>query len=169
MKAELSSLIKQYLAPSSVVSSKSFTDEFSNIIERIQERKKSNNNQVTPAAAYKTRYTCRGQSKKHHWIAVSQAEQELLRSRPKSAIGYVKKYCLLLGYSGANYIGMQRNSDYNPKTIEEQLLRVLLKHQWITKLEYSFTKNLDFIRASRTDKGVSAARQCVSLLLRECS
>lgn len=166
-RGKLSSLLKQYFAPATTASTKSFTDKFAHIIERINDRKKSNINQTERLVPYKPRYTYEGQGKKHHWISVSQVDHELFKSRPKSSLGYVKKYCLLLGYAGANYLGIQRQRDQNPNTIEEQLLKVLLKHQWITSLEHSFTKNLDFARASRTDKGVSAVKQCISLLLRK--
>lgn len=72
---------------------------------------------------------------------------------------------LQLGYSGVNYNGMQRNPDV--PTIEEELLRSMLKTNWITEEAYKTPQQAFFQRAARTDKGVSAARQVVSVKLRE--
>lgn len=60
---------------------------------------------------------------------------------------------------------MQRNPD--TKTIEEELLVAMLKHKWITEEGFKQPQTIQFQRAARTDKGVSAARQCVSLKLRK--
>lgn len=74
---------------------------------------------------------------------------------------------MLISYSGANYNGCQRQPTRDPLTIEEQLLKVLLQNQWITPMDHRHTAQIEFARASRTDKRVSAVRQCISLLLRK--
>nr|XP_023016254.1 tRNA pseudouridine synthase A [Leptinotarsa decemlineata] len=76
-----------------------------------------------------------------------------------------RKFCLLMGYSGDNYYGMQRNP--YTKTIEEDLFKALLKTELINEECYNQVQNMQFQRAARTDKGVSAARQIVSLKLGE--
>lgn len=76
-----------------------------------------------------------------------------------------KKCALLMGYSGVNYFGMQRNPEM--KTIEEDLLAAMLRVGWITEDAFKQPQSIQFQRAARTDKGVSAARQCVSLKLRK--
>uniref|UniRef100_A0A1A9VB88 Pseudouridylate synthase 1 homolog n=1 Tax=Glossina austeni TaxID=7395 RepID=A0A1A9VB88_GLOAU len=76
-----------------------------------------------------------------------------------------KKCAILLGYSGANYYGMQRNPGM--ETIEEELFKVLLKHKWISHDAYGQAQVACFQRAARTDKGVSAARQVCSMKLPE--
>lgn len=53
------------------------------------------------------------------------------------------------------------------KTIEEDLLSALLKANLITEESFAQIQTIQFQRAARTDKGVSAARQVVSLKLRE--
>lgn len=53
------------------------------------------------------------------------------------------------------------------KTIEEDLLKAMLKNNWITEDAFKQIQTIQFQRAARTDKGVSAARQCVSLKLRK--
>lgn len=76
-----------------------------------------------------------------------------------------KKSLLLLAYSGVNYFGMQRNPEM--KTIEEELLKAMLNAKWITQDGYELPQQMQFQRAARTDKGVSAMHQIVSLKLRK--
>ncbi|CAH1159409.1 unnamed protein product [Phaedon cochleariae] len=76
-----------------------------------------------------------------------------------------RKFALLMGYSGAEYYGMQRNP--NTRTIEEDLFKALLKTELINEECYTQVQNMQFQRAARTDKGVSAVRQIVSLKLGE--
>jgi len=76
-----------------------------------------------------------------------------------------KKSIILLGYSGVNYFGMQRNPGM--KTIEEELLEAMKKTNWITEEAFDHPQWIGFQRAARTDKGVSACMQCVSLKLPE--
>lgn len=52
------------------------------------------------------------------------------------------------------------------KTIEEDLCKALLKTNLITQEAYDQMQTIHFQRAARTDKGVSAVRQVVSLKLR---
>lgn len=49
------------------------------------------------------------------------------------------------------------------KTIEEELLLAMKKHAWISEEGYTAPQQAGYQRAARTDKGVSAARQCVSV------
>lgn len=72
-----------------------------------------------------------------------------------------KKGAVLLGYSGVNYCGMQRNIGVS--TIEEEMLKVFLKHNWITEECFHKPQELMFQRCARTDKGVSATRQLISM------
>uniref|UniRef100_A0A2A4JVY4 Pseudouridylate synthase 1 homolog n=1 Tax=Heliothis virescens TaxID=7102 RepID=A0A2A4JVY4_HELVI len=74
-----------------------------------------------------------------------------------------KKMALLLGYCGVDYYGMQRNPGV--RTIEEDLLKALMEAKYITEDDFNNQQNAQFQRSSRTDKGVSAARQVVSLKL----
>lgn len=53
------------------------------------------------------------------------------------------------------------------RTIEEDLLKALWDVKYITEEDFNNQQNAQFQRSSRTDKGVSAARQVVSLKLRE--
>lgn len=53
------------------------------------------------------------------------------------------------------------------RTIEEDLFKALLNAKFIDEDAYDQVQNIQYQRAARTDKGVSAARQVVSLKLRE--
>ena len=74
-----------------------------------------------------------------------------------------RNFVLMLGYLGKDYFGMQRNP--GKKTIEEDLLSALLKSDFITKEQFEDVRQIKFQRAARTDRGVSAVRQIVSLRL----
>lgn len=76
-----------------------------------------------------------------------------------------KMFVMLLGYLGKNYSGMQINRGI--KTVEGSLLSALLKADFITNDQFEDLKEIRFQRAARTDKGVSAVRQIVSLQLRK--
>lgn len=55
------------------------------------------------------------------------------------------------------------------KTIEEDVLKALLKVGYISEDVYNQPQLTQFQRAARTDKGVSALRQVLSLKLRKLS
>ncbi|XP_072000521.1 pseudouridylate synthase 1 homolog [Engystomops pustulosus] len=75
-----------------------------------------------------------------------------------------RKVVLLMAYSGKGYHGMQRNvgnSQY--KTIEDELVQALVLSGCIPENHAEEMKKMSFQRCARTDKGVSAAGQVVSL------
>ncbi|XP_060851172.1 pseudouridylate synthase 1 homolog isoform X1 [Rhopalosiphum padi] len=76
-----------------------------------------------------------------------------------------KKCAILLAYSGQGYLGLQRNK--GTKTVEEELLLALKSKNLITDEGFEQIQTMNFQRAARTDKGVSALRQIISLLLPE--
>ncbi|XP_038046355.1 tRNA pseudouridine synthase A-like [Patiria miniata] len=75
-----------------------------------------------------------------------------------------RKVAMLLSYSGVGYKGMQKNP--GEKTIEEDLAHALLKCQAITEEQAQNFGKMAFQRCARTDKGVSAAGQVVSLKMK---
>ena len=83
--------------------------------------------------------------------------------RPDYPWKKVKKCAAMLSFSGKNYHGMQRNNVGEIKTIESELLAALAKSGQIDPLWEHKPQKAFFTRASRTDKGVSAARMVVSL------
>lgn len=76
-----------------------------------------------------------------------------------------RNHAMMLSYLGKDYYGMQRNP--RMKTIEEDLASALLKADLITAEHFENMRAINFQRAARTDKGVSAIRQIVSLKLPE--
>lgn len=78
-----------------------------------------------------------------------------------------KKVVLLMAYSGKGYYGMQRNSGTSQfRTIEDELVTALVKSGCIPENHGDDMKKMSFQRCARTDKGVSAAGQVVSLKVR---
>lgn len=73
------------------------------------------------------------------------------------------KYAVLLGYCGSGYFGLQRNPGV--LTIEEEFLKACLAKKFITENEFENIHEIKFQRAARTDKGVSAAVQVLSMCL----
>lgn len=83
------------------------------------------------------------------------------REKKRSFVPRKKKCALLLCYCGAGYNGMQINPGV--RTIEEELVNALFKAEAITEDGKACLGKMSFQRCARTDKGVSAARQIVSL------
>ncbi|KAN0018941.1 hypothetical protein ACTFIU_002143 [Dictyostelium citrinum] len=72
-----------------------------------------------------------------------------------------KKVAIILGYSGTNYAGMQKNPGL--KTVEEELEHALFRTGGISPDNMYYQQKVDWVRCARTDKGVSAIRNVVSL------
>lgn len=130
------------------------------IEDQIEQRKVIKEEQ---ANTKRERYN--GKVKRREWVQeTEEAKKARLAENPIDRIKR-KKSIMLIGYSGVNYNGMQRNPDV--PTIEEELLKSMLKTNWINEEGYKTPQQAFFQRAARTDKGVSAARQVVSLKLRK--
>uniref|UniRef100_A0A8C0T901 Pseudouridylate synthase 1 homolog n=1 Tax=Canis lupus familiaris TaxID=9615 RepID=A0A8C0T901_CANLF len=75
-----------------------------------------------------------------------------------------RKIVLLMAYSGKGYHGMQRNVGSSQfKTIEDDLVSALVQSGCIPENHGEDMRKMSFQRCARTDKGVSAAGQVVSL------
>ncbi|GMM52167.1 pseudouridine synthase [Starmerella bacillaris] len=72
-----------------------------------------------------------------------------------------RKVALQIGYCGTGYHGMQLNNPH--KTIEGDLFQALVKAGAISEDNADDPKKSSFLRAARTDKGVHAAGNVVSL------
>nr|XP_057912578.1 tRNA pseudouridine synthase A [Doryrhamphus excisus] len=78
-----------------------------------------------------------------------------------------KKVVLLMAYCGKGYYGMQRNPGNTQfRTIEDDLVAALVNSGCIPENHGDEMKKMSFQRCARTDKGVSAAGQVVSLKVR---
>ncbi|KAI9843629.1 MAG: tRNA pseudouridine synthase 1 [Sclerophora amabilis] len=87
----------------------------------------------------------------------TQKEIESEERRPKS------KMAVLIGYAGSGYKGMQINS--NEKTIEGDLFAAFVAAGAISKANADDPKKSSLVRCARTDKGVHAAGNVISLKL----
>lgn len=91
-------------------------------------------------------------------VAKEEETEEQAKKYPK------RKVVLLIAYSGKGYHGMQRNVGSSEfKTIEDDLVYSLVKSGCIPENHGVDMKKMSFQRCARTDKGVSAAGQVVSL------
>ena len=97
-------------------------------------------------------------------IDKSNNENQKIESQKKSKIKLPKrKYAIIHGYSGHNYSGNQKNPGV--KTIEEELEKCLYEGGFISECNYGCIQKIDWMRASRTDKGVSAVMNVISVKL----
>lgn len=87
----------------------------------------------------------------------SKEEIEAEARRPK------KKVAVLIGYSGTGYKGMQVNGD--EPTIERDLFRAFVAAGAISKANADDPRKSTLVRCARTDKGVHAAGNVISLKL----
>ncbi|CAF5119440.1 unnamed protein product [Rotaria sp. Silwood1] len=77
-----------------------------------------------------------------------------------------RKVCVSFGYCGAGYFGLQRNAkDKVHRTIEDELVEAFVKVGAIPQAHADDMSKMGFQRAARTDKGVSAVANLVSLKL----
>lgn len=89
--------------------------------------------------------------------AFSREEIEAEEKKPK------RKVAVLIGYAGTGYKGMQL--DYAQKTIEGDLFAAFVTAGAISKANADDPKKSSFVRCARTDKGVHAAGNVISLKL----
>ena len=74
-----------------------------------------------------------------------------------------RKFAIIHGYFGQNYSGNTKNPGVH--TVEEELENALYKEKFISECNYGKLTKIDWMRASRTDKGVSAIMNVVSAKL----
>ena len=74
-----------------------------------------------------------------------------------------RKYAIIHGYFGQNYSGNQKNPGV--RTVEDELEKALYKEKFISDCNYGNLSKIDWMRASRTDKGVSAIMNVISAKL----
>ncbi|KAG8575506.1 hypothetical protein GDO81_009581 [Engystomops pustulosus] len=88
---------------------------------------------------------------------------------PQTFLGNIsipkKKHAIQMIYCGAGYYGMQINNTTPLPTIEGQIVSALVKAQCIPEICSTNLKLIRFQRCARTDKGVSALAQVISVSL----
>lgn len=165
--------------------SKSISEQFADAIEAAKAKKKQKKISAPVSDSYKPRFSYSGFLRKTTWIYKDQkpsfnnsqttvSDVKTANTKPNESKyneldDVIKKncknFCLMMAYSGSNYYGMQFNEGV--ATIEDQLFSAMLKNNWITEEIYKNPWKIKFQRGSRTDRGVSAVRQCCSLYLRK--
>ncbi|XP_078588267.1 pseudouridylate synthase 1 homolog [Branchiostoma floridae x Branchiostoma japonicum] len=121
----------------------------------------SNSNDVTTSGKFNKRHHDTKEPRSYRW------KKAKLQSKPggdpdwERPTAKKRKVACLLAYSGVGYMGMQRNQGF--KTIEEDLLAAFYKAGAIPKDHMDCMQKMHFQRCARTDKGVSAAGQIVSM------
>ncbi|XP_046972184.1 tRNA pseudouridine synthase A isoform X2 [Vanessa cardui] len=133
-----------------------------NAMEPLEEKIDDSIVQSKNHTRYKRRFLKRQWETTKKETEPGESEEKKVCDKPFERIKR-KKMAVLLGYCGVNYYGMQRNPGV--PTIEEDLLKALYDAKYITEEDFNNQQNAQFQRSSRTDKGVSAARQVVSLKL----
>ncbi|ORX37055.1 pseudouridine synthase [Kockovaella imperatae] len=74
-----------------------------------------------------------------------------------------KKVAILLGYCGTGYSGMQIQTHHGAKTIEGDFFDALIKAGAVSPENAVDHRKVDVQRAARTDAGVHAAGNCISM------
>lgn len=160
---------------------KSITEKFTDAIRLGKEVKKQlkeraalpregTSRLVKPIDGYTPRFQYNGYLRNCHWRYYSEDLPNEKKEETEEQFNYrmlkKQKYCLLLGFVGANYYGMQYNESV--RTIEDELLKAMVKQKWILPEHLEKPYMVQFSRGSRTDRGVSAARMNLSVVLRKC-
>ncbi|XP_072155770.1 pseudouridylate synthase 1 homolog isoform X2 [Bemisia tabaci] len=101
-------------------------------------------------------------NEKQESLKRSHEEDDVNEANKKTKVNR-KKMAIVLGYCGEGYHGLQRNK--GTKTVEEDIMNALLKAGAIGDDVFETAQLMSFQRAARTDKGVSALRQTLSLKL----
>jgi tRNA pseudouridine38-40 synthase len=91
-------------------------------------------------------------------------------TQPKKEIKNKKKRALLISYCGEGYYGLQRNPSNKDNylkfpTIEDEIVNALVKIEAIPQNHADDMYKMSFQRAARTDKGVSACANLLTLKL----
>lgn len=124
---------------------------------------------LTPADNYTSRFQYNGYLKSKRWQYYDDEQLGAYGPETEQQYNYrllkKQKFCVLLGFAGGNYFGMQYNKGVH--TIEGVLLEAMVKNRWILSEHIQKPWVVAFDRGSRTDRGVSAARMNISLTLRE--
>ncbi|KAI0377153.1 pseudouridine synthase [Hypomontagnella monticulosa] len=90
-------------------------------------------------------------------IQFSEAEIAAEERRPK------RKVAVMIGYAGTGYHGLQIN--HKDKTIEGDIFAAFVAAKAISKVNADDPRKSSFVRCARTDKGVHAAGNMLSLKL----
>ncbi|KAI8063931.1 pseudouridine synthase [Gongronella butleri] len=112
---------------------------------------------------YKTNKERREYHDKHRKWGSNESERPKTDDSEKEPRHPKKKVALLFGYSGTGYSGLQFNP--NVATIEQTMFDAMVKANGVSKMNSDDPRKVGWSRAARTDKGVHAAGNLVSMKL----
>lgn len=162
------------------VTPKTITEKFTESIRTIEAERALNklkkakekigtSKLLTPADNYTSRFQYNGYLKSKRWQYYDDERLGAYGPETEEQYNYrllkKQKFCVLLGFEGGSYFGMQYNKGVH--TIEGVLLDAMVKNRWVLSEHIQKPWLVAFERGSRTDRGVSAARMNISLTLRE--
>ena len=137
--------------------------------EPPQKRRKLNNTTPQDAQFLNSHSTQHVKNEKKPETPITDQDQiipiQLNKPNEKVVKRKKRKVALFFGYLGEKYSGMQLNPGV--VTIEEVVFKALCQAGAISGPHTESQTKVNWMRAARTDKGVSAAAQCVSAKL-EC-
>ena len=115
--------------------------------------------QVAQNREAKRRRIIEGENGGHSYMSITFPPEEIAaeQRRPK------RKVAVLIGYAGTGYHGIQIN--HKERTIEGDLFAAFVKAGAISKVNADDPKKSSLVRCARTDKGVHAAGNVLSLKL----
>ncbi|SLM39388.1 Pseudouridine synthase, catalytic domain [Lasallia pustulata] len=116
-------------------------------------------NEANQEAAKRRKLDGNGEDPEAPIYAVSFSKEEIENDQRKPK----RKVAVMIGYSGSGYKGMQLN--HHEKTIEGDLFGAFVAAGAISKANADDPKKSALIRCARTDKGVHAAGNVISLKL----
>ncbi|KAI0840420.1 pseudouridine synthase [Hypoxylon sp. FL0890] len=93
------------------------------------------------------------------YMSIQFPEEEIAAEERKPK----RKVAVMIGYSGTGYHGLQIN--HKEKTIEGDIFAALVAAKAISKANADDPRKSSFVRCARTDKGVHAAGNMISLKL----
>ncbi|EWC47030.1 hypothetical protein DRE_03792 [Drechslerella stenobrocha 248] len=147
-------------------------NEFKRVVKKDWEERKAMMEQTgkDPAAPDGEVVDARDSDKRKIWKKTkklietgTRAPREAVDGEEKEERKPKRKVAVLIGYCGTGYHGMQLNPP--TKTIEGDLFEAFVKAGAISKANSDDPKKSSFIRCARTDKGVHAAGNIISLKL----
>lgn len=161
-------------------SSKTITDQFTESLKKFKAVRKQSTvhkNDVQllePIDGYASRFQYNGFLRRSHWKYYDDNDNKRpVANGPETEQQFnyrmlkKRKFCILMGYAGGDYHGMQFQYHKDVNTIERTLFDAMVKNRWILSEHVDKLWLVHFSHGSRTDTGVSAARMNVSMFLRE--
>ncbi|KAG9294681.1 hypothetical protein G9A89_008160 [Geosiphon pyriformis] len=134
---------------------------FTTAKDRREHLEKNFGKKVGPHESYIPGYQGKAWDKKND---SSKNDADQAEASEKEARKPKRKVAVMIGYCGTGYQGLQINP--GAKTIEEEIFKAFVAAEAISQDNSKDPKKVGLMRAARTDKGVHAAGNVISLKIR---